>query len=144
MVCSAWGGPETAPVVEEGGAAAATLLDEGLHFLGGAREGGAGQDLGGQTGPRVFGFDREDVSPVHAGGFEFPGPHVEAQRRLADAVQVGGKPGMDLGVVEPLARVAVNLGGGGLKHQHVPPVLQGGDVAVERLPVVADDDDLLA
>jgi hypothetical protein len=57
-------------------------------------------------------------------------------------VQILAEPFIDfrLPVLEPLAGLTVDLGGAGLEDQNVPAVLQGGDVIVERLPVVADDD----
>lgn len=56
-------------------------------------------------------------------------------------MKITGKPGENLFVVKPFASLGVNLGCRGTKEKHMPPVLKGCDVAIERAPVVTDDDD---
>src|SRR5262249_19149262 len=58
---------------------------------------------------------------MNTGRFELAGPYVKAERRRADAVQVGRGPGVDLRVVEPGGGVAVHLGGGGLEDEDLLP-----------------------
>src|SRR5208337_214513 len=58
-----------------------------------------------------------------------------------DPVQIGGKPLVNLRVIEPLPGLCVDLRCAGLKEEHVPTVLEGRDVLVEGFPVVGDDHD---
>jgi hypothetical protein len=56
-------------------------------------------------------------------------------------MEVVAKPGVDLGVGEPLASFSVDLGGTRLEDENVPSVLECCDVTVQGSPVVTDDDD---
>ena len=46
------------------------LRHERLHPLRGAAIGVAGQQFGGEPGPRVLVLGRQDLGPVHAGGLD--------------------------------------------------------------------------
>ena len=55
-------------------------------------------------------------------------------RRLAHLVQVGGEPLVDFWIVEPGPGLAVDFRGARLEEEHMPPVLEGRHVFVERPP----------
>src|SRR5262249_54413187 len=101
---------ELAAMVEEGRPATASLLDERLDPLRSARVGAALQKLGYEPRPGVLGLTGEDLGPIHLGGLELLGPRIMPQRRLADPVQVGGEPRVDLRVVEPGPHLGMDLG----------------------------------
>jgi hypothetical protein len=52
-------------------------------------------------------------------------------------VQILPEPLVDFRVLEPLARLAVHLGGAGLEYQDMPAILQGRDITVQRPPIIA-------
>ncbi len=80
--------PDFRLLPREPGGCTSPALHERLDPLRGAAVGVAGQQLGGEPLPLVFGLNRQDVGPVHAGGLEFFRPHVMPQRRMADPMQI--------------------------------------------------------
>ena len=104
---------EFSPVVVKRRPAPAPLLDERRRPRFHAVIGVARHQLGGEPGALVIVPLGQNLGPVHAGGFQLLGSHVMAERRRAHAVEIGGKPPMDLGVVEPFPRLGMHLGGAG-------------------------------
>ena len=71
--------------------------------------------------------------------FELSRAHVVAQRGFGDQVQVLSHPVVDFGVIEPGAGLAMDLSGGRLEEQHMAAILYGGDIGVQRPPVIGQD-----